>query len=532
MHINNKVNLFFKKLLNNGILVPLIFFIIIIFISSFHIIFQEYDGIMQYYASQEIFSGYGYDNWASQYWPPLFSLIIGFLSLFIPEFIAGKLISILAATLIIYLVFSISKELFDDKRIGLISQIFLILNPLFFNFAFIAENNMLETLFFILAIYLFFVTFKKMNYKRFFLIGIVIGLAGLTRYTSYILLPSFILILLIQRYNLSIEKNKIIVFSTIMIIAFILISAPWWYYNYLINGSPLYTLQYLNVGYGFFNLDDKLWWYTQNDYNNVASIFFTNPILYLKHFLINIKDFLSYLIEGMGTLIPFAIIAIPTSFFVIKSQYKWTLILTFSLFLLLVCQAFIYQEVLLSWVIILTIPSIFVFLNILKRIKNKKFKCAFSIVTILIAILMVSSSTYAYIIEEYGGGRFSDVTRTSNFLKQYDSNISNKYIMCVHPSRSYYINAKYLMIPLHYTGNLEGIVYYKGISEKVLNTSAKNPFYPNNKLKADYLIYDKSAEIYLPQFSFLLHPNKNSSKIPKNLKLIYLSDSVAIYKVY
>jgi len=532
MYIGKKVLLFLKKLLNSGILLPLIFLIIIIFISNFHIVFEEYDGVMQYYAGQEIFSGYGYDNWASQYWPPLYSVCIGFLSIFIPGFIAGKLISMIAAMLMVYLVFLISKELFEDKRIGLISQTFLILNPLFFNYAFIVENNMLDCLFFILAIYLFFITFKKMNYERFLLIGIIIGLAGLTRYTSYILLPSFILVLLIQKNNFSIERNKIIIFSAIMIIAFILTSAPWWYYNYLINGSPVYTLQYLNIGYGIFNLDDTWWWHTQCNYDSVSSIFLANPILYLKHFLINIKESLICLIEEMGVLAPFAIVAILVSFFVLKSQHKWTLFLSFSLFLLLVCQAFIYREVFLSWVIILTIPSIFVFQNILTKVKNKKFKRVFFISTIFIALFMVSFSTYDYIIDEKNDkGRLTDLTEISNFLEEYDSNISDKYVMCVHPARSYYINAKYLMIPLYYNGSVEGLVYYNGISKKVLDTSPKNPFYPKNKLKADYLIYDKSAENYLPQFSFLLYPDKNNSNIPKNLKLIYISDSAAVYKV-
>lgn len=86
------------------------------------------------------------------------------------------------------------------------------------------------------------------------------------------------------------------------------------------------------------------------------------------------------------------------------------------------------------------------------------------------------------------------------------------------------------MIPLYYEGDLSGLVSYNGISDRVKYSIPKYPSLdvdPN--LRVDYLIYDKSAQSALPQFSYLF--DENSTQIPKNFVLIYKSQSVVVYKI-
>lgn len=158
---------FIIDLLNKGILLPLIFLIIIMGISCYHNTFEEYDGVMQFFAGEEIFHGQGYTGWASHFWPPLYSILIGFLSNFTSGFFAGKIIAFTSVSIILYLVFQISLQLFDDKKIGLLAQIFLMINPLLFISAMQVENNLLEDMFFIFTIFLFFKAIDQPKYQFF-----------------------------------------------------------------------------------------------------------------------------------------------------------------------------------------------------------------------------------------------------------------------------------------------------------------------------------------------------------------------------
>ena len=168
--------------------IPIIYFLILILLSPIHNTFDEWGGVMQFFAGQEIFSGLGYYGWAAGFWPPLYSILIGVGSKFTNGFDAGKLISIFSATILIYVIYQLSQELTGRRTTSLLAQLFLALSPIFVFQSIDVHNHMLNSLLLASGIWLFIKSSNKQKLWIYFLTGLVCGLAALTRFTSYILL--------------------------------------------------------------------------------------------------------------------------------------------------------------------------------------------------------------------------------------------------------------------------------------------------------------------------------------------------------
>jgi len=132
--------------------------------------------------------------------------------------------------------------------------------------------------------------------------------------------------------------------------------------------------------------------------------------------------------------------------------------------------------------------------------------------------------------DDYDSGQLADVKIIANTLQRYDVNIQDKDIMAVNPSNAYYISGKFLMAPLYYEGDIEGLCTYKGISDRIRAYAPKYPTTtPLSNLRADYLIYNKGLAKHIPQYSFLFDPTSES--IPDNFRLIYQSETVVVYEI-
>jgi len=121
-------------------------------------------------------------------------------------------------------------------------QAFVALSPYYFIESINAHNHMLDSLSFVAGLYLFITILRRPNPLLSIVAGILCGLAGLTRYTSYALFA-----LPITLYFLMSDYHK----ATKLAVAFwsgiAISSVPWWYSNWIINGSPIYNLDYLNI---------------------------------------------------------------------------------------------------------------------------------------------------------------------------------------------------------------------------------------------------------------------------------------------
>jgi hypothetical protein len=522
-----------KKMIQirNGFVIPILFAILLIPLSYFHNTFEEWDGVIQLFAGRGIFNGEGYTGWPSHYWPPLYSSLSGFLDLFLPGFLASKLISHVSGVLLLYVAYKLAVELTGKKSIALLTQLFLVGNPLFLISSLQAENHMLDSLFFVSSILILFQSLKAPESKRFIVLGLVAGLAGLSRYTSYILVP-FIALTIFRAFHWKKACKPLMMFAG----SFLVVNSPWWLMNTIQNGSPFATWQYLNIGFGFFERNPMWWWKLHADFNGITDIIFSNPWAYVHHVFSNMLLSILFLVATCVILSPFVLPAWIGSWFSIKKIYSVSLLIGVVLFIILVSQAFVFPEVFISWTVVFTILSIHLISNLLTRYE----KCYPSLMVmrkwLLLSLLscgfiITGYLTYQYIQEDdYDGGQLADQKAITETLKAYDSNIEDKTVMAVNPARAYYLGTQFLMIPLYYEGEVDGIYFYEDLDEKVIQ-HAPNSFSGPLTLpvKSDYLIYDRFTMKYLPQFSFLFDPD--SEQIPSNFKLIYQSKEAVVYEI-
>ena len=525
-----------------AIWIPLSYGIALLLLSPLHGLFSEWGGVMQYFAGKEILAGNGYHGWTSHFWPPLYSLLIGLGSLILPAFFAGKLISILGSALLLYVVYHLAMLLTNQANIGLWAQAFIALNPLYVYESLQAHNHILDSLFFVLGILLFLQLLEQPTVLRTLLAGLVCGVAGLSRYTSYVLIfmPLSLFVLF--------EFRKATRLSLSFWLGFAVISSPWWYYNAKYNGSPFYTWNYLNICAAAFRDSElglslhALW--RCNGMANVTStldIFMTYPKEYIRNFVTNILNCLESITNG--SLAIFVVPAMVESFLSIKPKYLLILFGEFCWSVILVSQAYVTPWYLLSWTVVMTIITVAFVLKYFEKLQEiyptlvkYHFSKSCVVLLLLLSFFLTCRELRAYAREKHTYSPLWESEQVTKALKQHDSNIEDKVIMAIDPARAYYLGSKYLATPFEYGGTIDGLVSYRSLSERFKEYAPKHPAsIPGSGLRADYFIYTNPKGIAqsrlhdLHQFSFLLDPN--SQQIPKNFNVIYQSSDVIAYEI-
>jgi len=500
---------------------------------------------MQYFAGKDILAGNGYNGWASYFWPPLYSLLIGIGSLFVSGFFAGKLISILAGTILLCVVYLLAIELTNRQEVAILTQVFVGLTPIYFRESLTAHNHMLDAFLFGSGMWLFIRSSRNPTAEKIFIAGLICGLASLSRFTSNVLwaLPFFLF-----TFKTKLKTN--VKFAVAFWFGFALPCLPWWYYNTITRGSPFYAREELNicmqivpVSWGWGSLIGLWQCNRQYNFESVFDILFAYPSAYLRNFFQNVVDFGVKLIKLSPNLIELAVIpGIFYSLFSIKSSYVIILFGEMILFMFLVSQAFVPDYALLPWVPLVILISITVIFASLKYVQEryptvKKYHVESFLFGLLIIISVVVIVGTMKFNDQNSASALADLDQVTRALQQHDPNLATKVVMAVDPARAYYAGSKYLVTPLEYEGTIDGLVSYRGLSERV---KIYAPKYPSNMsigdTKADYLVYTRTpsnvspwAPQDLPQFSFLLDPR--SSQIPKNFDLVYYSDNVVVYEI-
>jgi len=129
-----------------------------------------------------------------------------------------------------------------------------------------------------------------------------------------------------------------------------------------------------------------------------------------------------------------------------------------------------------------------------------------------------------------GGQKIPELNLVVEKIKSYDKDIKNKNVMVIHPAYVYYLESKYIMLPVYYPYTIDKLVIFEGMFDKIKDYTPRYPSnMPINELRADYLIYDERAKQYLPQYNFLFNPS--SQQIPPNFQPVYISKKVVVYKI-
>lgn len=163
-----------------------------------------------------------YNAFIVLHYPPIFYALEGMsFAILGPRELAGKLVSMLFSVGAILVTYRIGKDLFGGTA-GLVSAVFLAASPLFFRSSLMAMMDTASAFFFALSVYAF---VRFLNGKTSHIVlGIVLGLALLTRFEALLLFGIFILHLAVTKRLQKYARRMGIAFSIALLMA-----APWYF---------------------------------------------------------------------------------------------------------------------------------------------------------------------------------------------------------------------------------------------------------------------------------------------------------------
>lgn len=181
------------------------------------------------------------------FWNPVRPLILpiylGFIDkIGLSPIFFGRVLQIIASSLIIYLVYKISLKLFKDHKVSLLSSLFLLFDPIIYENILELYTSTLALCFALFSFY-YYLKFRESEFKEnkyLFIVALFAGLSFLTRYTFL-----FIFIVLSISLVLDIKlKNFKIIFKKTSLFAFFygITLLPFFMLNYFIYPSILYPL--------------------------------------------------------------------------------------------------------------------------------------------------------------------------------------------------------------------------------------------------------------------------------------------------
>jgi 4-amino-4-deoxy-L-arabinose transferase-like glycosyltransferase len=190
---------------------------------------------------------------------PLYILLLTpFASTNISFFILAKIISFLIGLVFLLLLYFFSKRLVGETSALLLLLIF-IFNTLFIKWTTLVAAESLLILFSFLSMYFIIVGF--IENKKWIYAGIFASLAYLTKGTSLILLPGFILVTFII-YRFKIFTNK---YFWSFFVLFIIISSPLLIRNTVVYQNPFFNVNNYIVTYGIDYLEEYRYVTFSND---------------------------------------------------------------------------------------------------------------------------------------------------------------------------------------------------------------------------------------------------------------------------
>ena len=213
------------------ILITTIFFISTSYVAFIIDVPSEDDDYLWYYnAGTEILSG-NRANVALFNAPVSWPILLSSLDLIIHDaFITGKIYSIFGATGIVFFSYLITEQIFG-RKIALLTQTLIAINPFLHSEAIITHSEMLPVFFIFIAFY--FITKKQLVSHQIIFAAIFLGISFMLRYQSSLI---FIGILIVLLLNFKKYPKK---FPFLFTFLFFLTITPLLLYNFENTGSLL-----------------------------------------------------------------------------------------------------------------------------------------------------------------------------------------------------------------------------------------------------------------------------------------------------
>ena len=228
---SNTLNYFFQgnKL---PIIITIIFFFSILYISSVHHILWNQDGIFYYLHGKEFFDG-NLDNVQILGAPlgmPIIYVTLG--DLFGSPFEVAKSLSLISGTVIVLISYFIAKNIFGAK-VAIITQIIVAVSTKLHFLSVSALNELMPIALIISSFY--FLTKNELKNSDFVIMGILLGLSFMLRYQAILIILGIVVFLFIR--NRKIRHNAIK--SGILILVFLTTASPILILNSMIYDNPM-----------------------------------------------------------------------------------------------------------------------------------------------------------------------------------------------------------------------------------------------------------------------------------------------------
>lgn len=545
------------------------FVIVAGYFASRHVIFVEYDGVLLLHAGREIFAGQGFGGWVADFYPPLYSILLGLGDLVWSGFQFGKLLSLSAMTGAIFVTYFVTRESAGSALAGLIAAGLLATNAAILTSAILVENNALDSALSSSAILLVALGSQQgISRRRALLIGVLVGLAALTRYQSLLLIPFSFAVALVTR------DRHAPGWALSMGLGAGLVLAPWGLISLLQRGWPFANDNHLNVAAGVVGPPFlEFWWYKQPGYGGFLDILRQHPSEYLENFLGNIPLSFRSLFASAGTsslLAIYATVSTLRSFFAgQRRRLELTLVAASLALILIISQVFILEHIYLTAVPFLavlaakhlvtltrtklTIGPFVLFLvsvaiwgifdspggwlalgicvlpmsfNLAVESERQTVRMvAGGTAAVLILSLVAASTQLTPLVTDDSDGALTGSDAMLAILAQND-NIESCVVMATHPSYGLLSGAGFLQLPVYVDAPLHQVGTYDGLHPVVKEWAPKMPS-SSEATKADYLVVDPHLGRQYPALI-----GSGGGSLPEGFNRVLLSDDVALYEIH
>lgn len=196
------------------------------------------DSVQYLTLAKNIMNGAGFISDGSHYpdiiRPPLYPVLVGLFHLVIKDLgLSGRLVSIVFGSLLVILVYAITKKLFG-RLAAIFSSIVVILHPVFTSISLSAVTDATFAFFVNMAIFLGWLSIDKKNNKYFLLTGIIFGVSYLSRQIGILFFCGYFLFAIFWLKRDGSLVDQIVKNITVLLIGFLILFIPYmaWVKNY------------------------------------------------------------------------------------------------------------------------------------------------------------------------------------------------------------------------------------------------------------------------------------------------------------
>ena len=509
---------FFPEYVNSryaGLVLSGLYFLLMLFVSLKYHIIGDYNVETDFYWSYVPQARHILEGVVpiEDFHGPAYPMVLALMALVTKDlFHAGVILSLLAASVSLYLVFEILKKLFKSD-IALLGVLLVAANTTFVRYTYTAGTDMLFMAFIMASTY-FILREEQLKWQSIALTALLAALGYLTRYNGLSAAVGVPLaITLANPYQQSWRDR----FKTsgIFLGIFLLAIAPWGVYCLIQKGSFFYNRNYLNIAYEMFAKGkigwDQYWYGDAQKFTSLIGVIFSDPFLFVTALIRNLiehaisdMDLLLgwqvgiFTLVGVASCFKYTPTARTLSYFIIGGAFFAVLLLVFygerfSMLLLPIYVALALKA--------LTLPSF-------ARYRFWKVMHAGGVIAIIL-FLWTGYSCMEFNRVNIDSGPLEIVSVAGWAHQNLGEAEHGKIVIARKPHIAYYLDMKLEMFP--YVGSYEELVAYM------------------RKVNASYLYFGLMEAGMRPQFQRLLDPRS----APKELKpLTYTTNPPAVlYKI-